>query len=133
MLSRRKLIAVAAGAGAALLGWRAAFRAVGGAPPTPGCGALAAVCSDLGCPEPLAKACLRALPAVEASAGYLTRVILAEMSSAGRDCASAMALRHSLRDQSRYDFEHGRIATVDGWMLSLTETRLYALAALLPR
>jgi hypothetical protein len=132
MLSRRNLIAAAAGAAAALLGGRASFRAVDGAPPTSGYGALAALCSGLGCPEPIGKACLRALPAREASAAYLTRVIFAESASAGRDCTSARALRHSLRDQSRHDFEHGRTATVDGWLLSLTETRLYALAALLP-
>jgi hypothetical protein len=39
-----------------------------------------------------------------------------------------VALRRSVGERSKDDFGHGRIVYVDGWMLSLTETRLYALS-----
>jgi hypothetical protein len=96
---------------------------------TAGHDGLAALCSDLRCPGALGKSCLRALPAVGTSPEQLERLILADMPEAGN--RSAMGLRHYLRAQSRRDFRDGRIVTVGGWMLSLTETRLYALAALL--
>jgi hypothetical protein len=44
-----------------------------------------------------------------------------------------MALRRSVGERSQDDFDHGRIVYVDGWMLSLTETRLYALSTSLAR
>ena len=53
------------------------------------------------------------------------------MSAPGGDRWSATALAQTLRERSRTDFHEGRIVNVDGWMLSLTETRVYALAALL--
>ncbi len=131
MLSRRKLLTLATGVGAAWLGEPAWFRAGDHTfPSTSGYTALAALCRDFRCPDPIAKACLRALPAIEGSPECLARLILAEMSSAGRDCTSALALRHAIREQSRHDFAHGKITNVEGWMLSLTETRVYALLAL---
>lgn len=45
---------------------------------------------------------------------------------------SAEWLPRAIRDRSRADFRDDRIVGVDGWMLSLTEVRVYALAALLP-
>ena len=44
--------------------------------------------------------------------------------------ASDAELRDALADRIRQDFQHDRIVTVDGWVLSITETRLYALADL---
>jgi hypothetical protein len=43
------------------------------------------------------------------------------------------ALLARLRAQHRDDFAAGRVADVDGWILSLTEARLCALAALASR
>jgi hypothetical protein len=40
-------------------------------------------------------------------------------------------LRHLLEQQIRHDFRQGRLASVDGWQLSVTEARLCALAWLL--
>jgi hypothetical protein len=60
-------------------------------------------------------------------------MILEDVKAAGLDCSSASALAYAIRELSRDDFRRGRIVTVDGWMLSLTETRVYALAALLPQ
>lgn len=45
--------------------------------------------------------------------------------------ADEQKLRRILRAQQRQDFEQGRIANVGGWLLSETECRLCALAALL--
>ena len=124
MLSRRNLITAAIGAGAAWLGGRASSLAA--------CSdrALAAMSLDLGCPGTIGRACLRALPAIEASPEDLTRLILADISSADGDCSSVVRLRHSVRARSRDDFRDGKIVIVDGWVLSLTEARVYALAGL---
>ncbi len=132
MLSRRNLITAAIGTGATWLGGRASSLAACGdrARSMSLYGALAALSSDLRCPGTIGRACLQALPANEASPEDLARLILADLSSAGRDCNSAIALRRSVSERSRDDFRDGRIVTVDGWMLSLTETRVYALAGL---
>jgi hypothetical protein len=95
-----------------------------------GSSTFAAFWADLSYPKTIGKACLNALPAVEASPGCLTRAIFGDMRDAGGDCQSAGALAQSIRQRSQDDFRDGRIVTVDGWMLSLTETRVYALAAL---
>ena len=44
--------------------------------------------------------------------------------------ADLKELREWLRHQQRQEFEHGRIVKVQGWILSETEARLCALAAL---
>ena len=59
--------------------------------------------------------------------------ILVEVSSSGRDLSSVIALRQAVRDQTRDDFRNKKILNVDGWVLSLTESRVYAMAALLQR
>ena len=133
MLSRRKLIWAAIGVGGAQLGERAPFFAAlaDRAAPICGHGPLAALCVDLHCPETIRGACLRGLPATEASPEHLALLILAGLSSAGEDLNSAIGLRLAIRDQIRRDFSTGKIANVDGWMLSVTETRIYALTALI--
>jgi hypothetical protein len=42
---------------------------------------------------------------------------------------SLTTLKHRIGQQSMYDFTHGRIVMMDGWMLSQTEVYMYALAA----
>ncbi len=96
-----------------------------------GYGALAAVCGDLGNGYAIGRACLETLPARDVSKGFLTGIILGDVRSAGGGWSSKDALARSIREVSRDDFRNGRIVIVDGWMLSLTETRVYALAALL--
>jgi hypothetical protein len=132
--SRRGLVATAVFGGVAWLSGCVSFlvtRGDAGAWSVVNSGTLLAVCSELGPSSTIGKACLEALPATETSAASLARIILGE--SDGTDCSSAGALARSIRERSRHDFREGRIVTVDGWMLSLTETRVYALAALLPR
>lgn len=96
--------------------------------------ALAAFCSALPCSDAIGEACLRALPVSEASPEELAWLILADLStSACGGVTSVVALRRSLKERSQGDFGRGRIVNVDGWMLSLTETRIYAFSALLAR
>ena len=128
----------AIGAAAAWFGSSASMRANSAradsecAEQTSGYGALAAFCSALRSPQAIAEACLRVLPPSEASPGHLARLILADLSTTNcGDCTSVAALRHAVKERSQDDFGHGRIVYVEGWMLSLTETRVYALSALL--
>ncbi len=44
-------------------------------------------------------------------------------------CDGEMLKKHVIM-QSRSDFSNGRTVSVDGWVLSLTEARLYALASI---
>jgi hypothetical protein len=44
-------------------------------------------------------------------------------------CADAMHVRRLIGEQQCSDFAHGRTVQVDGWILSETEARLCALAA----
>ena len=132
MLSRRNLIAAAIGAGAAarLDGW-----------PPPGIGdhgssrddTLAALCLDLGCPHQIGQACLQALPEIERSPRYLARTIFEKTALTGDGWRLLGTLRHAIREQSRADFNGGNVVNVDGWILSLTETRVYALGSLLAK
>ena len=132
MPRRRSLIAIAIGGGAAWIGGHAAFLAIGGrrrrSATSPG--GLAASFSELCYSGTIGKACLEALPATENSRDALTRAILGDMREADRDYPSARALARSIMERSRDDFRDGRVVSVDGWILSLTETRVYALAAL---
>jgi hypothetical protein len=126
MLRRRGLIVRGLG------GWLAG-RAPFFAASLSGSAVFAALCSEWRCPGTIAGACLNVLPTVEASKEALMRIIFEDMRVAGKECSSVRALARAIRERSRNDFHEGRIAMVDGWMLSLTETRVYALTALLRR
>jgi hypothetical protein len=130
VLCRRNLIATAIGGGAAWFGRRVSFRCArirSFSGPSP----LATLCSGWSYPNTIGRACLEALPTIEASKAFLTRIILGDIRAGAGDCSSRSVLVRKIRQRSREDFRDGRIVTVDGWMLSLTETRVYALAALL--
>ncbi len=45
---------------------------------------------------------------------------------------SKEAVRRRIANQVRLDFAQGAVVSVDGWLLSLTEARVYALVALSP-
>jgi hypothetical protein len=141
VLLRRSVMAAATAGG---LGWlsgrassfaarRGPLRAVSG-PDTlalSGSDALAALCADLAHAHVIGAACLRALPETETSEESLARLILTDTAPSGAAYAPAQSFTHIIRARGRDDFRNGRIVVVDGWILSLTETRLYALAALL--
>jgi len=94
---------------------------------------LLAACSDLKCPEVIGMACLRALPAAESSRDVLASLIIQQTASRTGDLNSNAEVRRLVRAQIRQDFHTGAVKSVDGWILSLTETRVYALSALLAR
>lgn len=69
----------------------------------------------------------------ERDVGLLTNLICSFQSEGCEEFAKAdmVKRRKMLLDQQRKDFEHGRIVNVQGWILSETEARLCALAALI--
>ena len=128
-LSRRRLLAAAtAGVGAAQLATAMPVLAATAIPPDATLTRLLlAASAELRCPEAIRDSCRRALPAADGTPEILPALVLADLVSAGRDCTTPAAMRRALRAQSRDDFAAGRTIHVDGWMLSLTETRVYAL------
>jgi hypothetical protein len=129
---RRVLIAAALCGGAAWLSKRTPFNAGRVRPlgALTGADALAVLCAELRCPPAIGGACVQALPAPN-SEEVLARLILSDTVPSGTTFTSAYTLTRAVRERSRVDFRTGRIVTVDGWILSMTETRLYALATLL--
>jgi hypothetical protein len=131
-LSRREFLALAAAAGAALL---AAEQA--GAPmpwarqhdrlvPR-----LLGVFQHTESARVVGKEYLRAYPH-EADASQLADTIAAAVPGGARAILGAPAaeLRALLDHTTRADFAAERVVTLQGWILSATEARLYALAAL---
>lgn len=74
---------------------------------------------------------LRQVPA-EGDVPTLARLIAASLSTGPAALArmSDAALRHGIAQRIRQDFADGRIVDVDGWLLSVTEARLYAVTTL---
>jgi hypothetical protein len=87
---------------------------------------LAAVLGDPRRAHSIGRACLKALPETESSADSLMLALDADRMRA----LSASALRSLARTQVRRDFAEGAVISVEGWVLSATEVRIYALAAL---
>ena len=61
----------------------------------------------------------------ERDSGFLLRSVLA-----GQTPATDDGLRFHLARRRQRDFEAGRVVVLEGWLLSLTESRLFALVAL---
>jgi hypothetical protein len=72
---------------------------------------------------------LRLLPAREANAEQLLH-LLHGADGAQFTATNSAELRVLVREAQRSDFAEGRTVMVDGWILSRTEARLCALAAL---
>src|SRR5205085_2275870 len=85
--------------------------------------------AELPCSERLGHACLRVLENREISSSNLAQLIIAELDLKAIDY-SVPRIRKGLRQRIGMDFEQMKIVDVDGWCLSLTETRLYAIAFL---
>lgn len=132
MLRRRSVIVAAISGAAAWLGGHVPLPATSRSPASLACDSegLLAWCLHLNHPQTVGKACLDALPAIETSIASLRRLILDGMWATGGDRLSSSSLAQTIRELVRNDFRGGQIVNVDGWMLSLTETRVYALAAL---
>lgn len=133
-ISRRSVIATAISGAVAWLGGCMSFITAhfGSTHSIAGVSELIALCSKLRCPRTIGKACLLALPASESTRSTLARTILADVAPTRENHSSPDVLARAIRQRGRADFRQGRVVTVDGWILSLTETRVYALAAMLP-
>jgi hypothetical protein len=78
----------------------------------------------------IGRVCL-ATRSTEADSGALIRRLAADDVSIDAPIPLVSLARYRLRTRIRQDFADGRIAVVNGWHMSVTEVRLYALAALL--
>jgi hypothetical protein len=131
-ISRRSVLAVASTGAMACVGVFLSFTRGYSAPKSLGTDSdLVALCSELGCPKPIGKACLLALPLSERRLPSLSKAIVGHDRAPGEGRLSLNTLTQSISQRSRADFQEGRVLTVNGWILALTEARLYALAALL--
>jgi hypothetical protein len=116
--TRRDMLALAALTAA---GWPNAIPAcpaAGGREASPAGDLVAALFSDLESAMAVGAGCLRSLPGAPPTPAAMLEAIGAYHSPA------------RLRAQIRRDFATGDMVEVGGWLLSATEARLYALAAL---
>jgi hypothetical protein len=123
--SRRAFIGGALAAGAALAGggW---LRSAGRSEPPPAADAPASTADR----DPLAQLGRAYLAEEPATLEHLVRATPALTDARRR--ADVRAALPAIRTQARDDFEAGRVRIVDGWVLSATEVRAAAIAALLP-
>ena len=73
---------------------------------------------------------LRILSPDERSADYLVKETLTSVSLGMRTPRRLRMIGRLVNERMRHDFAEGAVVTVDRWILSVTEARLYALAAL---
>jgi hypothetical protein len=78
----------------------------------------------------LSRACLRFFPTT-VSADRLFASIIPAGRPDTENVVTIAELRRSIRQRVRRDFAVDDTVQIDGWMLSITELRLYALAALI--
>jgi len=132
-VTRRQFLALAAGGGLAAVAvatrpWRALV-----APPPPRTAAerLAGLIRNPQSARPIGRAYLALAPR-EASSPRLAGLIVAGLGESPRavDAAGDDELRRLVAAGMVADFAQGRTVELDGWMLSRTEARLYALVEL---
>ena len=63
----------------------------------------------------------------ESTGRQLSNKIIAQALCDAETMKSKEAVRRRIANQVRLDFAHGAVVSVDGWLLSLTEARVYAL------
>jgi len=85
--------------------------------------------SDLRCAAAIGRVCLRASPPQQSSLEDLASSILAGVPIEPKRSGSLPQIRYSIRERIRSNFTEGDTLSIDGWILSVTETRLYVLAA----
>jgi hypothetical protein len=74
--------------------------------------------------------CLKSLSPNEKSIPQLTNTILASVGCDIEAMTTKQAVKSRIVNQVRADFAAGTVVSVDGWLLSMTEVRLYALVKL---
>jgi hypothetical protein len=89
---------------------------------------LLSLFGDLKSASAIGSACLNYLPT--STAEQLANEILAIASCDAEAMKNREALRRQIINRVRGDFAKGAIISVDGWLLSLTEARVYALVTL---
>ena len=129
IISRRSMVGTAISGVAAWLWNRLSVLSVHSRESMASHAELLALCSNLRCSTPMGKACQLDLPRAEANQSSLARRILADVASERRLPPNRLA--YAIANRSRNDFQEGKILRIDGWILFLTETRVYALAGLL--
>jgi len=75
-------------------------------------------------------ACLKSLPRNQSSLQQLTNAIVAASACDTEPMTTTQAVRHRITARVRQDFAEDAVVSIEGWLLSLTEARLYALVAL---
>jgi hypothetical protein len=80
--------------------------------------------------EALGCACLSALPEAERRRDRLSNILFHGALRGTKTITARHNVRRLLAEQVRNDFATGAVLSVDHWLLSLTETRVYALSAL---
>ena len=75
-------------------------------------------------------ACLRSLPPNQSSLEQLTNAIITAAECDPETMKSKQAVRRHIANRVRHDFAEGAVVNIEGWLLSLTEARLYAMVAL---
>ncbi len=123
--ARRRVVAAGLASVAVLCGWGGAWRQTGSAGSLPR-RLLNAVLPNLASAQAIGHVYLRAGRAAEASVERLMPLIFAGQPPAA---TSAAAFRTFIAWRVQRDFAEGAVVRVDGWMLSVTEARLCALAA----
>lgn len=132
-ISRRGLVVGAIGGALAWVGGYASFIADrdDSAESVAGYRELITLCTYLRCPRTIGSACLLALSTTGKTQLSLPQTILADVRPTVGIHRSSVVFAQAIIERSRTDFRDGRVVTVGGWVLSLTETRVYALATLL--
>jgi hypothetical protein len=126
-LRRRSFLALAGTAGAVVLGAAQPWRSLVAVRPRTLATALLAVLADPRSAAVVGAAYLAVTPAEADREVLLTR--LASALRLGRTVPETGALRARLAARVERDFATGATCSVDGWVLSRTEARLGALAA----
>ena len=78
----------------------------------------------------IGRVCLNTLPKEEKTVHEIWNKIFADALSETEPLKSADAMRRRIASQVRRDFAIGAIVDADGWLLSITEARVYALISL---
>ena len=92
---------------------------------------LIALIAELSCSERLSHACQLSLGNPAIPLRDRAQLIIASLDLHTQDY-SLCKIKNAVRTRILSDFEQRKILDVDGWCLSLTETRLYAMAGFIP-
>jgi hypothetical protein len=78
-------------------------------------------------------ACLKLMVEGANTSEHLVNAIVGAPECDHEMLRNAQALKQRISNRVRRDFTEGAVVNADGWVLSVTEARLYALAALVAR